>query len=442
MGTQSARLFSNSKNDNRDIWYQGKAHDKLYKGSQLLWEKKRGKNYFITTYSKGLDWNPNTYERNCLRIIYTDTKSCEEHGFYLYPKSGNYGLPYINTKTKERLRPYFLGCRYVKGQYFCLSGARVDSDNRYVGSDPTAYMPDGQNPQNAYFILGYLSNDGKKWEISLNGHHDYSMQMYDDGLELCTNDGIYLYRGGQLWYCDFEYIVDVDYKFRPYSDCYHTYYSRNNYIQNDYLILGINVLYAVKKIYVDYCKETTVKTISVETGDGAKGFVVKGNILYLLGTAKVFIINLDTKEQQEKQSVLCWKLGSARYISIFAFEDKTYFYSGLNVYETVDFVSYTVAEMPSAVTVKNNSGDDISIHIVGDNLEDGYYIMPCQYDAAELLNNYCEDGQIAVRKEHVLLKLYKNSAQVGHVYFDNMYFEESENNFALILSTSEKEQEE
>ncbi len=38
MGKQSARMYSQGK-DHKDIYFQGHYHDKMYKGSQLVWEK-------------------------------------------------------------------------------------------------------------------------------------------------------------------------------------------------------------------------------------------------------------------------------------------------------------------------------------------------------------------------------------------------------------------
>lgn len=51
MGKQSARLYYQGK-DHKDIFYRGNFHNKMYKGSQLLWEKLYPDAYFLGTIRK------------------------------------------------------------------------------------------------------------------------------------------------------------------------------------------------------------------------------------------------------------------------------------------------------------------------------------------------------------------------------------------------------
>lgn len=51
MGKQSARLFYRGK-DHKDIYFNGHYHDKMYKGSQLVWEKLKKERITITPLDK------------------------------------------------------------------------------------------------------------------------------------------------------------------------------------------------------------------------------------------------------------------------------------------------------------------------------------------------------------------------------------------------------
>lgn len=47
MGQQSSRIYIPSIGDHKDIYFNGKYHDKMYIGSQLVWEKQQGADYYI-----------------------------------------------------------------------------------------------------------------------------------------------------------------------------------------------------------------------------------------------------------------------------------------------------------------------------------------------------------------------------------------------------------
>lgn len=391
MGKQSARLYYKGK-DHKDIFFQNHYHSKMYKGSELVWEKILGNEYIVFQF------------KNEIKVLDIENKQ-------IYKDTRNYLRVMLNTEN--------------------IILTDIDSylhnDGLFISKNGTHYM----------------------YKLDWNEPYGYWTTTY----YYASNNVLYVLKSdfstgtSKTHYKMYSFLVDENEDITADYDVFEQDISKNLYIWNG----GISVkTYNSSKIpffiYRDsrteqttfyYVENNVVNTIDLNIPGFATGRI---NIFFCVNN--VFYIIYQNKAYGDKYNVYAYDFDNSIgqiYANVFEFSyenhmnisswfylnNKAYMYvlfknGELHCYETSDFKNFKKTVCNRNFSIKYVDGRMVEF----DGYEGFSFTVPCNaHSCGYFINNKM------TQKECMVLF----PSQGGAVFMDNMYFNESEGNFGTIL---------
>lgn len=406
MGKQSARIYYQGK-DHKDIYFQGNYHVAMYKGSQLVWKKIYGGKHIPYIAYEG--------RKRIIKIAYIEDKetfivnnskkfvSYEDHiirgknivGFVtvtgrpIYSKDGMtfkadeeiktipYGLNTLNVISTDS-PPY--SCQVDTILWRCWGRLKNSTGSRYFLVSTNIKTSESE-------IVGGYSPENSSYLIPISGilNPDLNIGLYKRINKNQTDMFCYDENGDSL------HMGAV---------------STEPGIDRTFAILGANEDY-IYTYFLDFYST------------GWKKIVGKSSISDGSNTNNITTSNIDYKNIQSS----LYKDG--KFIVYFSTNGK------LEIYTTENFLSFAKKELRSSVEIYDITSKEMKIISFDSDVSGDFYIQPyCNLD-----NTYYFDDNGIMRENNGCLFTCTQVDDDGAnrreamFYFDNFYFEESENNF-------------
>lgn len=390
MGKQSARLYYDGK-DHKDIYFQENYHWKMYKGNEKIWEKLIG-NEYIANYTRITDIENKSIYKEAAHLISIKHFISDGKRFFMIADSKNHKNGFFSSED---------GIYY---KYF------TDYENS-IDESSVVLRP----VKNGIYILSHTVP-----EIFNNHDYHYSMTSYlfDNNMDVLKVKDVFSLEFIDTPKTDFQYITPIIFDSDNIPFAYYSSIENSENKIYGYLYVKNN------KIWKANVLDSTVSPFST-----VASFCIK-NVFYIiyrdgLGSSahNVFWYNLDEKKTGVYKHVL---EADINWHTQFYLNGKAYIYAKnkngrLFCLETSNFSSFKKTEIKEKISVKSWSGQIVEIHMI--EFGNG---MQINAPTACSKFGYFENKKM-IQKNCILLNFTSN---LRLVYIDNMYFEESENNFA------------
>lgn len=407
MGKQSSRLIYKEK-DHKDIYFKGKYHWAMYKGSKLVWKKLAGDEYFVTSC---------TSREGGMRTLVVDIPNKDyfellprHEGIILYNNSDFcFGLGDYNGK--EHIFATIDGLHYKLGDEF-------ERENLSVG-DSAFY---GFTKDSLYYIFEKHYGSNVRSSIS---------QYY-------IGDDLVVKKGNEI---QFEYYV------------------RKNItsVNSGILILRINNFGNNGNFTITYLNDKNLSTVTSAipymSGFSGQLFCIN-NLLYGVEVSRYYVPNISEEVEYWLSIKLCdieaGTAGAYKCINltgkgvsqsvrrVLYIREFFYVYYSIKLsYGSADFENYC-AKISRSGTVISNKKIEYRVRAKAKDGEEKEFTpaafeekaafpSTASYGPEEFFNGaaYFKNG-IQMEKEGIILV---NSTYF--VYIDNMFWEDSENNFFI-----------
>ena len=436
MGKQSARLYYQGK-DHKDIYFNGNYHVKMYKASELVWEKLYPdeffiysingidfidiKNKFVDTFPtiingrKGVLENFLFIQNNIISLIgsgkIVTSKDAEKWNiqntgrqhYYIsrIVRSGSTGTvrPYINTfpyGVKAKNTVLFYGNGIDDPNYYIL---KIDENGNYVEEIKTKYS--------------YYDTEGSYWVVGgTNDYYCFYRQEHVDGNTVYDNKVVF-------------YTYDVD-------------TGGNNEVVKKYelAIRGNN-----EANYRFLKDNRPCLAINV------------GNTIYLIYLRMVVALNKHNLSVKIDSNIIDFsKFVFFKSIVLYSDETETVV-AGLNSYEVgfsnASYPIYIVSFKDGISEIVNRIDNCLSIYNISlkENVNVGFDLIPREnygieikpYDITIRISEdrvyqkyvYIKNKKLDIKKENGLwlYAVEMSTEKECAIYFDNLYMKESPNNF-------------
>lgn len=424
MGKQSARLYYQG-NDHKDVVFREKGHDKMYKGSSLLWEKIfPDGDYFLSNVNYG---GHSSYD---FVRVYPKTKEvCTEST----PRPDNY---IYKCGFENASQKYFFtaggmisknGKTFYKGGMWNTILATERQDKYWIGDD--------------FIIPSAMSSSGPYGQMA-------KIIENKDGTITVEN-----------------YAIDSDFDF---SETRNVYGYGTNYIFIDIGTGSVSESVYYQKVgRIDkngHCEELHIRLPGYKT-----------SIYYIVNCGTIlYIYTLSLGAPDSKETIFTWYKSdeslstfmeiSREYVmpigNPIKVGEKSIYYTntdymyGLMIfsaagiaYKAVGTINVNIVNRDNETLVIKRELENLSYHISLFELVSSYYFSN-DYNRRSSCAAYVKNGKIDnsnppgivfdVAKEYT-----KEDGKKTHirfvVYLDNFYFEESDGNFAYIVEETEEE---
>ncbi len=179
MGKQSSRIYFDGA-DHKDIYFQGKCHDKMYIGSELVWEKKRGED--IPAWTGG--WN-SYYPPSSDPTIRKMTKRSQIPSYgYVYHRNGEAKSAYVVSCARDGrfITREITGIQWYYGGPFDVFRAR---------SEPAPSLMSSIRTDKSYNLVFFLSAEEQtRWITVLDGDYGLETMLNEHlGYAILPGDG-------------------------------------------------------------------------------------------------------------------------------------------------------------------------------------------------------------------------------------------------------------
>ena len=395
MGKQSARLYFQGQ-DHKDIYFQGCYHDKMYKGSELIWEKLHGDKYFVTKI------------RDEIFVFYIDSKT--------FKQSNN---AYVDDVAMGNGVLSFLGGRNI---YISEDGIYWNKTSfiapENIGSIPVEDL--GINIGNSGSqVYAYIFNERDIIGIAIISIDGTCNQYTPNTIFDPNPSGSLTSLSYAIKDCDGIYPERVLERFFVVNNsAYYDAYIHIGKIDNDSIVYyGETFLTYEKAIYFVfffnnnvYCYgENIVEYASIGSGFGTVNrkdislslYHFESKEVFFIGN-KVFVYGIEEDENLNPIPILL---------------------------ETTDYFNFAKTVLPTSISVKElNSNSTIEISLISGQ-GNYYFVFGTIKEAA-----YFENGQSA-DTEHIGIGIRRTSDTyiTGFAYIDNLYFNESNNNVCWLF---------
>lgn len=393
MGKQSARLYFEGQ-DHKDIFFQGCYHDKMYKGSELVWEKLHGDKYFVSKIndeifvfyidSKTFKQSNNAYAQDV--AMKNDVLSFLGSGNIYISENGSYW-----TKTGF-VAPENIPVEYLK----------INIGNS--SSQVYAYI----FKEKALVGIAVINNDGTCNQYTTNATFDPNpsgdLESLPYAIKNC--DGIYPERVLRRFM-----IVNNS----PYLDAY----VHIGKIENDNIVYyGKTFLTYEDTIYFAFFLNNYVYCYCdkvVEYASIGSGF----------GAVNSTSISLELSDFKAKEVIF---IGNK--VVVYGIEHDDNLNPIPIIIESTDYFNFTKTILPNSIFVKElNSNSNIEISLIS-GFGDYEFVFGSIKESA-----YFENKQIA-DAEHIGIGIRRIADDyiTGFAYIDNLHFDESENNICWMFN--------
>lgn len=397
MGKQSARLYYQGK-DHKDIYFQGNYHNAMYVGANKVWEKITGEKYFVLSVM------------NQLFIVYIDTKSWEALC------DGNNG----------GLQEHDVYAIYSNRNFLYANCGKTSQENDEKILSSCMVSKDGKT----WYRL--WSTDYPKVMGRIENYFSYSSNsffpVYDVNSYFCS-----------VYECFFDHFRNLGshVHFMTGNVCGDAINSERGPLELDYYLENSSW---VTKFVFAYNGE--FDSVIIDDLPSPNCFFMNSDILYILKGNKVFIYDLQSKTLEEKKATgMTYNKFTPK--EVIFIDNKILIYAtvrneqledmGLYVYESEDYINYKMTKIPEVITVKDaETQESISINLLSESANDYRF----NWNFKNIKNSYFENEQMKADKLHIASTVFK-TGEVRFIYVDNVYFQDSEENFAITLYSEE-----
>lgn len=418
MGRQSSRLIYKNK-DHKDILFQGKYHNAMYLGSQLLWKKIQK----IIPYISYDDY----YREMCINTLDVDSKTIKKVarligtefndnklargdntvGYMIGDTSWAFSKDGQNFTQTERLGTSSYGelsayAGYALTKNCIISSVRestVADIYAVVSRDIDSFKISGGGGLGKLYGRIYSGFVNPELDILIHrdfaegSDHPYWNYYVEDAKTLRR-----LYGSGYTFVDNYKNLLGSDDRY-IYFFCYIYHYSdghRNQVRRYDYVAGNGDILYST---------------------------IERNFYMNIIGSfyenGKFIVYRIDRRNSQTSVE------------------------GRLQIYETTDFLNFSEIETPQSITVKDISSDGEYTISFDSDVDGDVYIQPyCNLD-----NTYYFDESGVMHDDEGCLFHTNLHAKINEtrykkivtIYFDNHYFRESDNNFCQILLFEEQD---
>lgn len=440
----SSRMLYKKK-DHTKLFFNGMQHEKMYKNGQLIWERGIGKKYIIVRSNYDF-----------MYLIYIDTEEYENIGNnFFYTSSYN---------IKERI-------------FYRADLVDTELSNLILCNSKMCflhwYKSEIQGKYNKQIALGMRSKNGKQWKIiSIDnnyGYHPYSIVEFEEALYKCDNKNHFIApffvesTGNKKLLSIMLFNINTNDCHEVLLDNYQGYdgYQKYEYMEvysdNEY------ISFARKNIDDRYDKNTIIMCLcNINDDDLSKAYwrgatyepkdswytfvcaiVFKKTIFVLWYNDEMkctyeTIYNMDdgTIISKGKSNLDIILRGYSNiYTGLYAL-NKVYLYvhpymsDKVYVIETEDGISFKKTELPETVKVHDiKSGETKELNVA-------ITLNQSRKNITSDSNLYFENNELKGNKGHLILTKPRMKRVI---YIDNMYFNESKNNFMFEVSDTEEQ---
>lgn len=428
----SSRMLYKNK-DHTKLFFNGMQHEKMYKNGQLIWERGIGKKYIVVT---GDDYK---------YLIYIDTKEYEN----LKKELDSEHLHHNNWNI------YVYGSKIICNSKMCYLQATgiYKRENIY------------------YEIAGVHSKNGKKWKMIPISALNYDVINYgESNIEaLCTCDN----RNNVIapYYSDFsessyEYINIMLFNVETGKNCN---ILKEKLGDKSYEVVysdGEHIVYAYDNKKSAYSSTIYLQYLYINNEDISKSYFKEighiannENDYFLCAMAlkeKFFVLWYNSAKNQTYETVYNMYDGKVIssgksnisillrypfdiYTGLYALNKFYLYVSPLSdnkqyVIETEDGINFKEIELPKTIKLYNIKSKKIKEVSVSEIV----YGLNNLYDLSNITsasNAYFENNKLKGNIGHLVIQNYKKIIY----YIDNMYFNESKNNFMFEVSDSKEQ---
>lgn len=393
MGKQSARMYYQRK-DHKDIFFKGKYHMAMYKGKELVWKKIFGNEYIVFVHPLG----------NQIKILYLKEKEIysfnEEHGALLINDEGVFLASMYYPDVSDL--GLFLSRNGTRYKYISDVSLKIDRLRIFPIHKKGFYSSYVEN-------LNYKMN---LYSLNENGDSVVETEVFSEQHKNNLSTQLFLinatiYESDKIPFFYFSSSSNSEFGKSKYF-----YYAHGSEVKKVNIILGEDDI--------------------IDFGNGIN--FCKNNVYYMMSRIpgsvsdkmRVYYCNLNTLQSGMFKDVLQLDYSGHYYFNcvidgtayIYHHDEKGFLYCC----ETSNFITFKKTKCNEVLNVKNKNGEYIEIH-TGFSTSMPRILSP---SSGESCANFV-DGKMEQKK--CLLLLPRIEAFV--VFVDNMYFNDSENNFAI-----------